>query len=149
MAVKHFRLGAAAVLTALATVASAAPTCTITGANGPIFGVYDVNSTLSVDAAGSINYSCTGSAKPEVRLSSGAGGSFFPRAMVGASSRLRYNLYLDAGRSQVWGEGSGGTHTYQGPAGNSRSVPVFGRIPPLQDVAPGTYSDTIVVTFVF
>ena len=134
-----------------AAIASAdSSTCTITGTAGPIFGTYDVLSSLPVDAAGSINYSCTGSAKPEVMLSAGISGSFATRTMASGSSRLRYNLYLNAGRTQVWGDGSGGTRTYQGPSGSQRSVPVFGRVPALQaDVGTGEYADTIVVTFAF
>jgi spore coat protein U-like protein len=67
------------------------------------------------------------------------------------AERLLYNLYLDAARTIVWGDGTGGSQT--GPmvttrgAGGTTTAYVFGRIPAGQDVAAGVYGDTIRVTF--
>jgi spore coat protein U-like protein len=85
-----------------------------------------------------------------VWLSTGSSGSYAARTLRSGAFELPYNLYLDAARTQVWGDGSAGTFTDSPNPGNvTRTIPVYGRIPPLQDAAAGTYSDTIVVTFVF
>jgi spore coat protein U-like protein len=70
--------------------------------------------------------------------------------MLSGSERLYYNLYLDPGRSTVWGDGTGGTGQYSVSKTKNDwlnlNIPVYGRVPPAQDVAPGSYSDLIVVT---
>jgi len=71
--------------------------------------------------------------------------------MVSGSEPLFYNLYRD--RQVIWGDGTGGTQAYliKNPQGNNQdiSVPIFGRIPPSQNVGVGSYSDTITVTLNF
>ncbi len=71
---------------------------------------------------------------------------------------LNYNLFTDTARSVIWGDGLGGTGLASGSftvgpgVGNgSRQVvhPVYGRIPALQDVLDGAYTDTIIVTLQF
>ncbi len=65
--------------------------------------------------------------------------------MTGASA-LQYNLYLDAARTTIWGNGSGGTSTLNAPSGGNQTVSVYGRVFPLQDVSVGICSDSILVT---
>ncbi len=67
------------------------------------------------------------------------------------SDALNYNLYLDAARTSIWGDGTGGTalFTVAIPSGKAVNVTIFGRIPAGQDVAAGSYSDSIVVTIQF
>jgi spore coat protein U-like protein len=133
--------------------AHAAIKCTITTV-GVAFGFYDVFSSAPLDSAGSVSIRCvglgTGIDPISISLSTGGSGSFQPRTLIRGSDRMSYNLYLDAGRSQIWGDGTGGSLRY---ASVSNSQPVtltiFGRIPPGQDVSAGTYSDTIVVTVNF
>jgi spore coat protein U-like protein len=80
--------------------------------------------------------------------------------MAAGTARLGYNVFSDAARSQVWGSGTGGTVIASGAmtvgpgvgnGGGSLSVThtIYGRIPQLQDAAPGTYSDTLLVTLTF
>jgi spore coat protein U-like protein len=87
-----------------------------------------------------------------IELSAGGAASFSPRAMAGAGSSLSYNLYLNAARTTIWGDGTGGTSRY-GPvtpvSGVGVTVPVYGRAPAGQNVPIGTYADTIVVTVLF
>jgi spore coat protein U-like protein len=68
--------------------------------------------------------------------------------MQSGGSTLDYNLYLDASRSSVWGDGTGGTTTYQATAliETNTTVTIFGRIFGAQNAAVGTYSDSLVVT---
>ncbi len=139
-------------LLALAAVADhARAACTIQAAVGPAFGTYDPVAGNAVDAAGSITYQCTPQ-KPAVWLSTGSSGTYAARTLRSGGNTIQYNLYLDAARTIVWGDGSGGSSidvANPAPGNSTKSIPVYGRIPPRQDAAAGTYSDTIVVTFAF
>jgi spore coat protein U domain-containing protein, fimbrial subunit CupE1/2/3/6 len=113
------------------------------------FGSYDMFSPFAVDATGEISVSCPAagpSGGPRIRLDAGvdSGGSFGPRRMRSASGGafLAYDLYRDAARTEVWGDGTGRTFVQ---AGEGRHV-VYGRIPTRQSVPPGTYADTVTVT---
>jgi spore coat protein U-like protein len=63
---------------------------------------------------------------------------------------IAYQLYRDASRTQLWGDGAtGGVHGGTGNGGN-QSVDVYGRIPAGQPMpANGTYRDTVTATIVF
>jgi spore coat protein U-like protein len=67
------------------------------------------------------------------------------------SLRLGYNLYLDALRSSIWGNGTSGTDHLSTtvPANGSVNVTIYGRISAKQDARIGAYSDTITVTATF
>jgi spore coat protein U-like protein len=75
--------------------------------------------------------------------------------MFSGANSLSYNLYFSSAYTQVWGDGSSGT--VRGTAtlfvspGAPRTVSgaIYGRAPAAQDVAAGTYADTIVVTVTY
>ena len=76
--------------------------------------------------------------------------------MLSGANPLNYNLYFDAAYTQVRGDGTGGSQT--GGANftlsnsnktDSTTSTIYGRAPALQDVAAGTYSDTITVTITY
>lgn len=133
--------------------AHAAFNCTISTV-GVAFGLYDVFSSTPLASAGSVTFRCTG-ARPglypiSISLSSGNSGSFQPRRMIRGLETLDYNLYLDPGNTEIWGNGTGGTLRHSTVSSDRpTTLPIFGRIPPGQDVSAGTYSDTIVVTIDF
>ena len=84
---------------------------------------------------------------------SAVSGGFFPRQMrhdTGAD-RLAYNFYADPGGASVLGDGSGGTVTRSDRVLKNKPwiVTIYGRIPPGQDVAAGSYSDTLTITINF
>lgn len=87
-----------------------------------------------------------------ITLSQG-NGTFTAQRTACGLEQLFYNLYLDANRSVIWGDGTAETQAFVtgNPQGNNQdhSVPNFGRIAPLQDVGVGYYSDTITVTLNF
>ncbi len=116
-----------------------------------VFGTYDVLVATPLDTTGSLVYQCTQREHDiMITLDRGGGTSFATRRMVNGSEQLQYNLYLDAARTIIWGDGSGGTQALliHNPQGNNQdlTVPIFGRIPAGQDRGIGTYSDTIIVT---
>jgi spore coat protein U-like protein len=131
--------------------ASAQTRCSITNAVGPRFGPYDTLGTSPVDSAGYISFRCENVGPSDViriELSRGDSNSFQPRHMSRRGQQLEYNLFLDAARTLIWGDGSRGTTLYQARPieGRTESVPVYGRIPPRQSVTPGAYSDHVVLT---
>ena len=142
-------------------VAGAAVTCTVT-ATGPAFGIYNPLSGAPLLANGQVTASCTltGTASTSVSLVSsysiGSGSSYANRSMVSGTSLLGYNLYYDAAYSQIRGNGTGGSQTggatfnltSTNPTQSVNAV-IYGRVPAGQDVAPGSYLDTIVVTFTY
>jgi spore coat protein U-like protein len=142
-------VGRLAFLAFLAMAASArAITCEITGAVGVSFGSYDVLDAYPTDSVGSITYQCHNVGQSDmVTIALGAGGAtFVPRRMPGSGESLGYNLYLDAARTAVWGDGTGGTSVYgpfRPPNDESVTVVIYGRIPPGEDVAAGGFGAAI------
>nr|WP_255682985.1 spore coat U domain-containing protein [Dyella sp. 2HG41-7] len=60
---------------------------------------------------------------------------------------LRYQLYTDYGRSQIWGNGEGqSVPINRSVSAGSTTLDVFATIFAHQSVPPGRYSDTVIVT---
>jgi spore coat protein U-like protein len=125
--------------------------CTIS-TTGASFGAYDVFATSPLDSTGSVTYRCAGSASITVTLDKGGAATYNPRRMLKGSEALNYNLYLDASRTTIWGDGTGGTQNYSNPSvpnNTNITVTIYGRIPAGQDVSAGSYSNTITATINF
>jgi len=118
------------------------------------FGIYDVFNVSPTDSIGTIEYECqdVGASTITIDLSRGNAPTYNPRWMLQGAEPLNYNLYLDAARTTIWGDGTGGTSRY-GPVTPPEStvveLTIYGRIPPEQDVSGGNYEDTITVTINF
>ena len=88
-------------------------------------------------------------------MDKGANSSALPNRnmkLASGSDLLSYNLYFDAARTQVWGDGTGGTVIWSTAGGHnpSPSHTVFGKIPANQtSVSVGSYSDTVTMTLNF
>ena len=124
--------------------------CTIS-ATGVNFGPYDVFEPTPTDSNGTIQYQCHGSVR-EVRVSLGPGsGTFAARTLRRGAETLGYNLFRDAARTEVWGDGSAGTGFYfvRNAAPQLQTLTVYGRIEAQQDVTVGVYTDTVVVSIDF
>lgn len=131
--------------------------------SGVAFGVYDGTLSAPTDSAGNATLRCThvgGSAVKTsytISLSTGAGGSFVRRQLRAGKSALNYNLFTDATRTRVWGDGSGGSTIVAGTllvnpgnfAINEAVHPIYGRIPAQQSADSGIYADQILVTLTF
>lgn len=133
---------------ATATVVSA---CTVSGTLLNFGSSIDpIAATVPLDASSTLTVQCTNTTPYAVSLNAGtnAGGAsnFSSRAMKNGSYSLGYQLYLDASRSTVWGDGTGSsTHAGTG-TGSNQSITVYGRLPSLTGSVPGTYTDTVTVT---
>lgn len=127
--------------------------CSLGGGAAIDFGVYDPMILTPTDTVGSVIYRCGQQARNiMITLSVGGGTSYATRRMVSGGERLFYNLYRDAARQVIWGDGSGGAQAYtidNPPNNQDVNVPIFGRITPSQNVGTGSYSDTITVTLNF
>lgn len=143
------------------TDAKAQVTCSVS-ATGPNFGIYNPLTAAPTLANGTVSASCTlvGNTNTTVNLTSsysiGSGTSYSLRTMGSGANILNYNLFYDAAFTQIRGNGTGGSLTGAATFALTRTrrtqsttSVIYGRIPAGQDVAPGTYTDTIVVTVVY
>ena len=122
------------------------------------FGTYNPLEGTRVDAVGEVIYTCT-TERPNgkvrrlrVELSEGKSGAYETRWMTAGLSVLFYNVYLDAVRQTVWGDGSRGTDYYQDkdpPDNRAVTVPVYGRIYTMQDAEAGDNTDLLQVMINF
>lgn len=132
-----------------------AMSCSFSAVSGVSFGGYNVFSSASLDSTGSVSIVCHGIGAGDaltIDLSRGGASSYFPRSLSGGSGALSYNLFLDAARTVVWGDGTTGTGHF-GPVtpgeGVTATATIYGRIPARQNAAVGVYADTITVTINF
>jgi spore coat protein U-like protein len=137
--------------------AEAAINCDVS-TSGAAFGNYDSIENQDQDTSGTITVSCSGTAGEAVSygLSLGSGaGSYSNRQLSAGSNILNYNLYTDAARSQVWGDGTASTAVVTDSytlttSPTTRNYSVYGRIPQGQTQAmAGSYSDSTVVTLAY
>lgn len=114
------------------------------------FGVYQPFDPGPLSSQAGIEVFCEAPVPYQVSMDAGlnANGDIRDRRMQGPTvSTLRYNLYLDAAASQLWGDGSAGTEIFSGLAGaEAQVIPLHGRVPPGQMPEPGVYSDSVIVT---
>lgn len=146
-----------AALLLAAPAVHAAQRCTIE-APSLSFGEYEPGTGEPLDTVGAVSVRCTGSPASSIRitLSGGASGQPAARELRAGLEALAYNLYLDAARTRIWGDGTAGTEwvvvappATQGSRPREADVSVHGRIFPGQDPAPGGYSDALVLTVEF
>jgi len=130
----------------LMTVAPAWAACTVS-ATGVAFGPYDPFSLTSLDSTGNVAVTCSPASPYTIELSPGVGAQTARELRSGAHV-LAYNLFTEATRSTVWGDGTGLTSTVSG-SGTGGGHPIYGRIPARQNVAVGSYSDALTVTVTF
>jgi spore coat protein U-like protein len=144
--IPHLALGALLLGLTLSSGAQAANSCNILTTGGVAFGTYLWTNPTPTDSVGTITYNCNSAAF--VFLSSGASGNASQRTLISGANTLDYNLYADAARTQIWGDVLTGGAIQVAQSGKN-TLSVYGRIPQAQNVAVGTYTDTVTVTFLF
>jgi spore coat protein U-like protein len=145
---------ALAALLALPRPVAAIGNCSFNSVSGVTFGAYNVFNPAPTDSTGTITYTCITVATPiTIDLSKGNASSYAMRQMrQGASYTLDYNLFLEATRTTIWGDGTGGSSRYgpvMPPLASQVTVTVYGRIPARQNARVGSFTDTITVTINF
>lgn len=145
-------IGVLAGIVSASESAAQSPSCTIS-ATSVAFGTYNVFSGTAVDSTGTITYRCNATAANiTIALSRGTSSTYIPRTMSMGGELLAYNLYSNAGRTNIWGDGTAGTSVYvraNPPNDNNVNVTIFGRVSAGQDVSAGSFSDTISATINF
>ncbi|WP_305906963.1 spore coat U domain-containing protein [Methylomarinum sp. Ch1-1] len=118
------------------------------------FGSFSPLTGNTVDSTGTITVTCILQLSSyTIALSPGGSGTYNPRSMTSGGNTLEYNLYTDAGYSQIWGDGTGGSVSVDGGSAllGSRNHTVYGRIPlsTQRGASVGSYSDSITVTITY
>lgn len=131
------------------------PTCSVSAAPMSFGATIPGSISANVDATTTITATCATGSSYSVSLNAGlgAGATFATRRMTSGANTLAYSLFLDSGRTDVWGDGVAGTTAgaafFTTGTGGAQALTVFGRIPAPQTIPTGLYSDTITVTVTF
>ena len=143
---------AATTSTTLNVDATVTANCTVSS-SALSFGAVNPISGTNVDATGGITVTCTNGTAwtATAGVGSGSGATYAARRMTSGANLLSYNIYTDAARANVWGDGTGGTATIANTgSGVAQNVTVYGRVPSGQTaVPPGGYADTVAVTVTY
>lgn len=122
-----------------------ASACSVS-ATSAAFGTVDPLVNTETLSTAIVSVSCPESTTYMVALGPG-NGTIENRLMLSGTHELSYNLYTDASRSIIWGDGTGGSATVSGMADSSGTDhTVYGHVPWQPSAVPGTYNDSIVVT---
>jgi spore coat protein U-like protein len=109
--------------------------------------------TLAHDAQVSGSVTCTGISPISVEIDQGTGGSstFATRQMDFEGETIDYNLYRDEARTEIIGDGTGGTFPIGfTSSGGIDAFTIYARTAPGQSVKPaGTYTSDLVATVTF
>ncbi|PTR04670.1 spore coat protein U-like protein [Nitrosomonas nitrosa] len=149
---KPLQLAALLLLNQLWASSTLASTCTV-DSSVLSFGSFNPLTDNTVESTGTISVTCSESVFYTLSLSPGNSGSYSTRSMINSGNYLEYNLFIDAGYSQIWGDGTGGSYTVNGlfPAEGTENHTIYGIIPLFnqRDASVGVYSDTIAVTLTY
>lgn len=133
----------------VAISANVAANCVLT-AGSVAFGAYDplvANDTTALDQTGTFTIRCVKGVTADVGLDDGVLGG---RQMSdGGSEVLSYELYKDAARTTAWTDTGAGRFSYTAANRSAATLTIYGRIPAGQDVAAGSYTDTVVASAEF
>jgi len=143
----------------LLSAAVQARTCSLSRVTGLTFGNYFPMQAAPLDVRGRIRIVCRGRALPgeadsyTIRISGVVDPGMFGRRMTAGGNQLAYNLFKDAARTDIWGDGTFGKTPLVSRFGNGLVTVgnhwVYGRIPPLLDPGSGVYNDVVDVTIEF
>lgn len=126
------------------------PSCALSAVTDLDFG--DLVPTADNDADTTITWVCTNGTDTQIELNGGGSGDINARAMAGAGA-LPYQLYTDAARTSLFGDGTTGNAVSVSGAGygTPQDVTIYGRVLQADAAAAanGAYTDTVQVTIRF
>jgi spore coat protein U-like protein len=140
--------------------ASVQKSCRIVSTTDIAFGTYDpadIHFSTALDADGALSVRCVKGVVADVALDQGlnpdAGStcvSPLRQMSDGGAEVLRYDVYQDSARTSVWGCDATTDQSFTAASSNtSTTLTTYGRVPAGQDVAVGSYIDTVTVTVTF
>jgi spore coat protein U-like protein len=154
--------GAAVAVLAFATPASAqsfqvtasvAARCQFTLADDIAFGDYNtLTGTAVTNDISAIHFRCSKGTNFTIDLGNGDNADGTLRGMLNqdvGTDVLTYQIYRDSGHGQVWGSGLASGAVLGGgpsPSNAAQTVTMYAQIQADQDVANGSYLDTVTVT---
>lgn len=113
------------------------------------FGNYNAVSELDSNISSGVVINCDTEQFLTININSGNAPDFNARHLLSSNEeQLNYNLYLDSGRTVIFGDGTNGSFNYSGTI-KDKTVNVYGKIPKLQPIPPGSYSDSLELSIVF
>ncbi len=141
------------------SAAAQAQSCSVT-ASPVAFGSYNPNTATPIDTTGTVTITCRAliaiGVSYTLSLTAGSGGSFTARSMAGPGTLpLLYQIYTDAARSQIWGDGTGGSidiadgYPLQIALPVVRNYTMYARLPARQLPAAGVFNDSLMVTITY
>jgi spore coat protein U-like protein len=126
-------------------------TCSVSTTNLD-FGTQNLLTSATL-ATNSLYITCTPGTAYTVGMNNGSSGATSPalRKMtnVGTTDFVSYGIYLDAARTQVWGDGVTGAMPSATGNGLAQSFTGYGRVPVQITPTPLDYTDTVVVTITY
>ena len=130
----------------LSVTATVQNSCTLNGGTLS-FGEYTTGQVDDLDAEGTISFSnCSGTLTFE--LDGGQAQNIDGRRMTNGGQQLNYQIYRNAARNSVWGQG-GNAQQIVLVVPQSGTVDVYGRIAGGQNVSSGDYTDIVNITLTF
>ena len=143
--------------------AHASTTCRIVSGTSLAFGEYDFFARAPKDSLATVTVTCDRDGGPQqldilMRVDQGSNGIGVGNRRMqhngGSGSFLAYGLYRDVARSSLWGVTDNVdtvTASLSVPNKGSASAvfTIYGRIPVRQDMAAGTYSDSVQITILY
>ena len=151
-----FALQALALLLTSARMSPAA-TCSVS-TGGAAFGASTAFTVQQADVVFSVTVSCSGAASEHVPITIAAAqgnGTYANRQMKTANWTVSYNLFVDSGRTQVWGDGTGITQSVSDTivlvtgAQEDHGYTLYGRIPVQGNQSVGAATDSVTVTLTY
>lgn len=131
--------------------ANVSPSCQLTSVDALAFG--ELDETADNDAQADISWVCTNGFDTEIQLDGGVTAGDISARTMGGDGTLPYQLYTDASRTTVFGDGTTGDVVDVTGAGygSPATVTVYGRVDQAdaEVAAAGNYTDTINVTILF
>jgi spore coat protein U-like protein len=142
------------------TSATVTSVCTFTVANLTFPNTYNPTTGTNNTANTTFTTMCTNGADYHLNfnagVNSGGASNYNTQRMNNGGIFVTYNLYIDSGYANLWGDGTNGSVSYSSATaytgnpsttgtGAARNLTVYGRITPgAQPTAgPGTYTDTV------
>lgn len=141
-ALVSFGHAATPALGSISSTTSVVTSCVISSGPTLNLGVYAPTASAALESSGQMALTCSkGTTVSAAPLSGGA-------ALSGGTASLSYGLYVDAAATTPWTS----TNTMSAvSAGVTTPVVLtfYAKVPPGQDVAPGSYNDTVMVQVAF
>jgi len=145
---------AASPSTTLNAATSVAAKCTTLTANAITFDAYVPDEANDNTKDTTVTVKCTLNTPITIAMDKGTNGSSTSARKLKITDgthadTLSYNLYSNAGRTTLWGEGSDKVSKIGEGLLMTSTYNVYGKIPAAQDVTPGSYADAVTVTVAY